>query len=107
MPYRLQDYPFTAVHARVGDVCGRHGVPFVDLAPVLAEHPDSELWVHPADQHPNELAHRIAGETLAGHLLSNRTIEQVLRKRNPRITRIDTEKLETTKKITTEAQRKE
>jgi hypothetical protein len=25
---------------------------------------DEDLWVHPSDHHPNEVAHRLAGEAI-------------------------------------------
>jgi hypothetical protein len=42
------------------------GVPFLDLGPaLLAADDETDLWVHPSDAHPNEIAHRIAAEEIA------------------------------------------
>ncbi len=59
------DYPFTDVHDKIGRVCQKSGIPYVDLLPALRGQKTSALWAHPADWHPNELAHRLAAETLA------------------------------------------
>lgn len=37
---------------------------YVDLMPELKKYRDSDLWVHPTDQHPNEIVHRITAELL-------------------------------------------
>ena len=36
----------------------------LDLQPAFAGHDGPELWVHPTNQHPNEIGHRIAGTAL-------------------------------------------
>jgi hypothetical protein len=36
----------------------------LDLLPSFGEHEGPELWVHPSNQHPNEIGHQIAGEAL-------------------------------------------
>jgi hypothetical protein len=38
----------------------------VDLRETLRGRPAESLWVHPVDHHPNEIAHRLAAEALAG-----------------------------------------
>ena len=58
-------YPFEDVHARIARVCARSGIPFHDLLGVLRGRSSATLWVHPADWHPNALAHRLAAEDLA------------------------------------------
>jgi lysophospholipase L1-like esterase len=60
-----RDYPFADVHDRIGRVCQKSDIPFVDLLPSLRGQKTAALWAHPADWHPNELAHRLAAETLA------------------------------------------
>jgi lysophospholipase L1-like esterase len=60
-----RDYPFTDVHDKIGRVCEKADIPFVDLLPALRGQKTAALWAHPADWHPNELAHRLAAETLA------------------------------------------
>jgi hypothetical protein len=58
-------YPFSAAHETIGDFCLGAGIPVLDLLQVFREHRSSELWVHPVDRHPNEVAHRMAAEALA------------------------------------------
>lgn len=57
-------YPFTAAHETIGRFCRGAGIPWLDLLPVFLGHPSSDLWVHPVDRHPNEVAHRMAAEAL-------------------------------------------
>jgi hypothetical protein len=59
-----RDYPFADVHDKIGRVCEKADIPFVDLLPALRGQKTAALWAHPADWHPNELAHRLAAETL-------------------------------------------
>lgn len=58
-------YPFEDVRQAVADACTRLGIPRHDLLPVLSGRRSESLWVHPVDRHPNELAHRLAAESLA------------------------------------------
>jgi hypothetical protein len=63
-------YPFTAIHDAVRAFCaaeGAHGsaMPFLDLLPVLRGQHTEDLWVSPADMHPNERAQRIVAPALA------------------------------------------
>ena len=59
-------YPFEATHEAIRRFCREAGIDFVDLRAALAGEPAESLWVHPVDWHPNEIAHRLAGEALAG-----------------------------------------
>ncbi len=56
------DYPFRRAHEKVEAQAARLGVPVVDLLPAFRGRKDRELWVHAVDPHPNEVAHRIAGD---------------------------------------------
>jgi lysophospholipase L1-like esterase len=58
-------YPFDAAHETIERFCVLAGIPLHDLRPTLGERPTATLWVHPVDRHPNELAHRLAAESLA------------------------------------------
>ena len=58
-------YPFTNIHKTIEDYCFSLNIPFVDLLNGFIGKKDSELWVHRTDQHPNEVAHRIAGTELS------------------------------------------
>ncbi len=63
-----RDYPFVDVHEKIARVCDRSAIPFADLLPVLRGRPTASLWAHPADWHPNALAHRLVAEALAPRL---------------------------------------
>ncbi len=66
------DYPFADLHARVAEACGTAGVEYLDLLEVFRGQRGPDLWVHPTDQHPNEIAHRQAAKAVAERLLSDR-----------------------------------
>jgi lysophospholipase L1-like esterase len=59
------DYLFAAAHRMIAELCGRAGIPVHDLLSVLSGRPSATLWVHAVDRHPNEVAHRLAGKSLA------------------------------------------
>jgi lysophospholipase L1-like esterase len=59
------DDPFDAATQTISRFCVTAGIPWHDLRPALRNRPTSSLWVHPVDMHPNELAHRLAAESLA------------------------------------------
>lgn len=50
-------------------------IPFVDLGEALSKYPNEELFVHDVDHHPNEVAHRVAADTLDRFLRSHHLIE--------------------------------
>jgi lysophospholipase L1-like esterase len=62
--------PFAAAAAKVARSCVAAGIPRHDLRPALRGRPTSSLWVHPMDMHPNEVAHRLAAESLAPVVLA-------------------------------------
>jgi hypothetical protein len=57
-------YPFADVSETIARFCLSAGIPRHDLLSALEGRPDESLWVHPVDHHPNETAHRLAGESL-------------------------------------------
>jgi lysophospholipase L1-like esterase len=57
--------PFDAATSTVARFCVAAGIPRHDLRPALRGRRTSSLWVHPVDMHPNEVAHRLAAESLA------------------------------------------
>ncbi len=57
-------YPFADVSEAVARFCLSAGIPRHDLLGALYGHSDDSLWVHPVDHHPNEIAHRLAAESL-------------------------------------------
>lgn len=65
----LEDYPFEREHEMAAAVFERAGADVVDLLPLFRGRSTTQLAVAPMDAHPNELAHREAGERIAQHLL--------------------------------------
>lgn len=61
----LDDYPFAPIERAVASFLDGAGIRHHDLRPVLRAHPADALWVHPLDRHPNELAQRLAAESVA------------------------------------------
>jgi hypothetical protein len=59
------DDPFADVSDQIGRFCLAAGIPRHDLRPALQGRRTESLWVHPVDMHPNEVAHRLAAESLA------------------------------------------
>lgn len=59
------DYPFADQHAEVAAACRTAGCECVDMLDVLRGRDAASLWVHPTDQHPNEIAQRLIAERLA------------------------------------------
>lgn len=53
-------YPFERLHELVAEQCAKDGIPFVDLLPALRSVDAQDLWVTPADMHPNPRAHALA-----------------------------------------------
>jgi hypothetical protein len=58
-------YPFDGVHEAIRRFCLASGIAHHDLLPVFRGRRSAELWVHPVDRHPNEIAQRLAAESLA------------------------------------------
>ena len=67
-------YPFSFAHEAVLSRCRSLSLPAYDLLDAFRGRPAESLWVHPADQHPNEVAHGLAAafaaRRLAPHLRS-------------------------------------
>jgi hypothetical protein len=57
-------YPFEPAHETIRRLCAGAGIPHYDLLQAFRGRPTADLWVHPVDHHPNEVAHRIAAEAL-------------------------------------------
>jgi lysophospholipase L1-like esterase len=60
-----QGYPFGPIHETIHRFCLVARIPHHDLLPSFAGRPSAGFWVHPVDHHPNEIAHRLAAESLA------------------------------------------
>jgi len=68
----LDRYPFDEVHRTIARSCLAAGIAHIDLLPVFRGRSAEALWVHPVDRHPNEVAHRMAAETLVQPILALR-----------------------------------
>lgn len=66
-------YPFDDLHARIAAACQEAGCEFVDLLPVFRGRKSESLWVHPTDQHPNEIAQALAARRMFDVLLRRKT----------------------------------
>jgi hypothetical protein len=62
------DYPFQIVHDVVRTYCESQGIAVIDLRDAYREYRGPELWVHPIDQHPNEIAHAVAAKAIVAYL---------------------------------------
>lgn len=62
-------YPFKEIHEHNAAFAQARGIEFVDLLPALITRTAPELWVHPVDRHPNEVASALAAERLAAAIL--------------------------------------
>lgn len=60
-----RNYPFHRLHRDVAKFCKTSGLPYLDVTPALAETPQEELWVTPADMHANPKAQQLALELIA------------------------------------------
>lgn len=60
-----RQYVFQRLHELVAESCRTDGITLVDVLPLLRDHPQEDLWVTPADMHPNPTAHRLAAPTIA------------------------------------------
>lgn len=54
--------PYAPLHAMIETFCQQQGILHVDLRPNLAGRHDTDLWVHPTDQHPNHLGQKLLGD---------------------------------------------
>jgi lysophospholipase L1-like esterase len=63
------NYPFQDVHETVASFARQQSIPVLDLLPDFAGFDGPELWVHPNNQHPNEVAHEIAADSLANYIM--------------------------------------
>jgi hypothetical protein len=66
MLYRLDDphNPFLSIDDQMHQTLDDLHLSYVDLWPRLRRFRDKDLWVHPTDQHPNEVVHGIAAQAL-------------------------------------------
>lgn len=77
--YDFDDYPFAGEHERIRDFCESRGIPFLDLLPAFSRYPAEELWCHPEDFHPNEIANKLAAEEVFAFLKSEGLLDRLPR----------------------------
>lgn len=58
-------YLFVDAHRTIKEIAKELNVSVLDLSNALVKYPAKRLWVHPIDQHPNDLAHDIAAKEIA------------------------------------------
>jgi hypothetical protein len=61
-------YPYQGLHELVTEFCRAQGIACVDLLPAVRGRADEDLWVHPTDQHPNDVCCRLFAESLYAFL---------------------------------------
>ena len=59
------DDPFAPLHTLVREHCEEQGIEVIDLLPVFLGRRDTDLWVHPTDQHPNDVGHALIAGAVA------------------------------------------
>jgi hypothetical protein len=64
-----ENYPFQQLHDKVKKVVEPTGIPIIEVLPVLQGREYSKLWVHPTDQHPNEVVHGLTAQLLLEKIL--------------------------------------
>jgi len=62
------EYRFHEVEKEITRFAGASEIPVFSLTPGFIGRTSRTLWISPHDQHPNELGHRIAAETLYPYL---------------------------------------
>ena len=76
MIFRLNEsYPFKHLHQLIENEITSvrsNKIHFIDLFAYLKGQDDRKLWVHPTDQHPNEIVHETASKAIFSSLLKQR-----------------------------------
>jgi hypothetical protein len=68
--YKLNDkYPFVSLHKKVENSIANDSIT-IDLLPEFIGNKDIDLWVHPTDQHPNEVAHKLIADKIIKTILT-------------------------------------
>lgn len=62
--YDFKNYHFLEAHKTLSDLLTAQQIENLDLFPYFKNQDESQLWVHPSDQHPNEIAHRQVADIL-------------------------------------------
>ena len=76
-----EEYPFQEIIDTLTEFTRLQGLPTHNLLPAFSGKEGSTLWVSPFEQHPNEIAHRIAADSLrpfVGSLLGTSSPQSVI-----------------------------
>ena len=65
---KFNHYPYSQLSDSLKEFCASKKIVFIDLLPPLSQHQDKDLWVHPSDHHPNDIAHEIAAQSIYDYL---------------------------------------
>ncbi len=75
-----QRYPFKPLHEKIGNYLKEQSFPFIDLLPGYQDIPPERLQAIPGkDSHPNEIANRIAADTIYRGLVAGDYIPEDIR----------------------------
>ena len=66
--YRLDAYPFEDLHRTIREQLGRRQIEFLDLLDTFRGMDYRQLIVYDTDEHPNEVAHRMAADAIRARL---------------------------------------
>lgn len=69
--YRFREINGISPPAIIGELCSKHGFPFLDLSPYYQELPEDEMIVSARDGHFSEHAHRLAAKHISDFILEN------------------------------------
>ncbi|MFT7463246.1 MAG: hypothetical protein ACI9EF_001590 [Pseudohongiellaceae bacterium] len=65
------DYPFAPLHVLAAERFAELGIETLDLAAPFMGRAERELWVHPTDQHPNDMGQAMLGNGIADWFTEN------------------------------------
>lgn len=73
-------YPMQFAHEAIHEVCRQHAVPCLDLLPAFQGTSSLRMQAVPGiDPHPDEIAHRIAAESILMYLVDQRLVDEAYR----------------------------
>ena len=64
-------YPLVHTHATVGKFLKTEGIESIDLLDNFMGREESDLWVHPTDQHPNKIGQALIAKGIRDYLNAN------------------------------------
>lgn len=67
-----ENCPYAGLHELVSKFCAKEKIECVDLLPTVRFREETDLWAHPTDQHPNDVANRLFAEGLHKYLAGKR-----------------------------------